>query len=244
MKVLPRVLIAVVVLVVGVPVVLGAGLAIWMHFAWAPPDVNKQVKSAELRREHAAAVTRSDQAVATFGSTAPHATKLATAVRDRCDVESAALAAKPTTHCRREVTVYLGLDGDQAGLQRTWTRSLAAAGWKERAPVTKPAAIQQYANDDRRNAEVRLEWRAKATPDIPFGDFQKGIRDIDYDGQVTLEEQPVDLAEVYQDGFARHRYVVALSTIDQYYPARPQPSPTTVSPHQVCFSGQGDCPGG
>jgi 2-keto-4-pentenoate hydratase/2-oxohepta-3-ene-1,7-dioic acid hydratase in catechol pathway len=69
----------------------------------------------------------------------------------------------------------------------------------------------------------------------------------DYGDQVTLEQQPVDLAAVYRDGYAYHRHVAELRVSARYYPAAPKapesPAPTPSSTWNGCFGGH-NCPGG
>jgi hypothetical protein len=66
----------------------------------------------------------------------------------------------------------------------------------------------------------------------------------DYGDQVTLEQQPVDLATVYRDGYAHHRHVAELRVSARYYPAAPEsPAPTPSSTWNGCFGGH-NCPGG
>src|SRR5947208_1491094 len=134
MKTFERVLIAVVVLVVGVPVVLAGGLAVWLHFASAPPDIHRQIKSADFEQRHTAAVADTDQAAVTFFGAAPHGTRLATAVRDQCTAETGSFGAKPVTSCNREVVLFMAFDGDRATVEHAWRRNLAAAGWIDHDP--------------------------------------------------------------------------------------------------------------
>jgi hypothetical protein len=142
MKVLQRVLIAVVVLVVSVPVVAVLGFSLWWHHVTTGPDVRKESQSAKARQQRTATVAILDETVTAFVSTAPSGTRLATSVNDSCGSDTGFLGERPQMFCRRDVVVYLAFDGDQAGIQRTWTSGLAAHHWKR--SERPPTGVQQY----------------------------------------------------------------------------------------------------
>jgi hypothetical protein len=237
MKVLQRVLIAVVVLVVSVPVVAVLGFSLWWHHVTTGPDVRKESQSAKARQQRTATVAILDETVTAFVSTAPSGTRLATSVNDSCGSDTGFLGERPQMFCRRDVVVYLAFDGDQAGIQRTWTSGLAAHHWKR--SERPPTGVQQYFYEFADSPRVQLQWGTRPKePEHPR---------IAFTDEITVEQQPVDVAEVYRDGYARHRYVVELAAGSQYYPEAPKaprsPAPAPGSPGHGCFNGH-DCPGG
>jgi hypothetical protein len=247
MKVLQRVLIAVVVLIVAVPVVAVVGFSLWWHHVTTGPDVRKEVRTSAFQKQRASTVAILDQDLATFVSTAPRGARMARAVFDTCGRETAFFGERPQMTCNRQVSVYLALDGDLTGLQRTWTESLAAAHWRK-GDEQPPAGYQTYNFEFVESPSVRVVWNTRPKAPEPARGFQNGIPQADSGTRIMLEQQPADLAKVFQDGYAHHRYVVELSTSAQYYPTAPKaprsPSPTPSSPWDGCYGGHGNCPGG
>jgi hypothetical protein len=240
MKTVSRVVVAVLVLVVTVPVVLIVGVGIWLHFAWAAPDIHQQIKSADFQQRHTAAIAGTDEATVTFFTTAPRGTRLADSVRDRCAATSDVFGAKPTTKCDRRVVVYLAFNGDLAAVQRTWSRNLAPTGWAG-PEQPAPATIQRF---DSATGTALITWHTRPQIDRTVGDFERGVPETDYDHQVTLEQKPIDVADVYQDAYAQNRYLAEIAIDEAYYPGAPLPSPTPTRSWTGCFGGHGHCPGG
>jgi hypothetical protein len=61
-------------------------------------------------------------------------------------------------------------------------------------------------------------WHSRPAAPTPVSDFEKGIPSKNYKDYLTLEQRPVDLAVLYRDAYARHRYVVEIRLLDPYYP--------------------------
>lgn len=246
MKAFQRILIAVVVLIVGVPVVAVVGFSIWWHHVTTGPDVREVTRSAEFQQQRAGTVAILEQTLGAFVSTAPKGIRLATSVRDRCGNESSFFGERPQMSCQRDIVVYLAFDGNPAATQRTWDKSLAAVHWRP-APEYHGDTYRQYHYEFVDSPPVRLTWSTRPKAPEPIGDFEKGLPSA-YRDAISLEDQPVDVAKVYQDGYAAHRYIAELSAGSQYYPQSPKaprsPDPTPSPTWNGCYGGHGDCPGG
>lgn len=239
MKLFLRVLIGVILLVAAIPTVGIIAVSLWLRYDTSGPDVRKVTRSDSFRQQRAASVAVLDQNMAAFTGTAPHGTRLATEVLDQCGSAAAFFGERPAMTCERHVSVFLAFDGDLAALRRSWNRSLAAVAW-EPSEDHPAGAYQQFSYRYADSPSVLLHWSTR-------GDTLTGPPAGDYTSEVTLEQQPVDMAALYRDAYAHHRYVVELSTSAQYYPRTPaaprSPAPSPGTTWNGCFNGH-HCPGG
>ena len=210
MKVAVGTLTTVAILAVGLPL----AILTYVHFAWAGPDVRQESKKAEAQRRHTSVASMMDRSLATVAGAAPHATRLASAIRDYCDNEVTSFGAKPQMRCSRTVTVYLAFDGDQAEVERAWAKSLAVADWTWSDSMI---TYQRFGSRVAGYPAVVVTWSTRPQPPYVAGNFAKGTPDKDTHDQVTLEQRPVDVAKLYQDAYVRHRYVADLEMSDHYY---------------------------
>lgn len=239
MKLFLRVLIGVILLIAAIPTVGIIAVSLLLRYDTTGPDVRKVTRSAPFRQQRAASVAVLDQNVAAFTGTAPKGTRLATEVLDQCGSGAAFFGERPAMTCERQVSVFLAFDGNLPALRRSWNRSLAAVAWKP--SEDRPAgADQQFSYQYADSPSVLLQWSTR-------GDIPTGAPSGDYTSGVTLEQQPVDVAALYRDAYAHHRYVVDLTTSAQYYPRTPtaprSPAPSPSTTWNGCFNGH-DCPGG
>lgn len=201
---------------VGILVILsGIGLAAVQRFVRVTPDVHEQVESGGFQQRHTAVVTATDRSLATFVGASPHGIKLAASIYDRCLGAPHAIGGKSTIQCQRNDIVYMAFDGDSAALQKAWDKASPPTAGKIGSRVVRRAR-SKFGSDQDGNPSVNVVWKIGPTPPKPFIDFERGIPYQDGKGQLTPEQHPVDVASVYQQAYAHHKYVVEVSVLERY----------------------------
>lgn len=200
-----------------VVVAAAALVLVGLHRLTRSPDVAGEARSAPVRAAGEAAARMIDERLAAVVAAAPGGTELGASMQDRCHRDGGLTSVRSYVACSRVVRRYLALDGDRAARQRAWAAALRAAGWTVDGGWTDGGA---YTSAGHGTVRVRMEWTERPAPPPVYRDLDRGKRLPDYDGQVTLAQEPVDLVTMYRQAYARHRHVVAIAMEEHYHPAR------------------------
>jgi hypothetical protein len=245
----------VVAVVVGVPLILAIAVIIYLMVALRPPDVAKAAESKAVTELRQAAVADLDTRLDAAVRLVPAAAQQARSVDDECALDTGYMSLKKQVSCDRTVTRYLGFNGDFTKQSAAWDQALQKSGWHGViTPEDRRQGLAQPTEPIRSNRLSRLEygdqpvglhitWTSRPTvPDV-HRDFDRGITRSDSDGQVFLEQAPVDVAAMADQAFGKYRYLITVEAHTKYYPGvTPAPSTTPPRGHGSCHNGS--CPGG
>jgi len=111
-------------------------MAIGLHFAFRPADVEGEAGSAEVKAARAATIAAQNK---TFAALLGDAPVLAESVEDRCDSDMGMIGTKAYVSCYREVVRYLARDDDRLKAARDES---VRTEWTERPTV--PAVYRDF----------------------------------------------------------------------------------------------------
>lgn len=104
-------------------------VAVGLHFAFRPADVEGEAGSAEVKAARTATITAQNN---TFAALLGDTPVLAESVEDRCDADGGMIGSKAHVSCYREVVRYLGRDDDRLKVTRDES---VRTEWTERPTV-------------------------------------------------------------------------------------------------------------